>query len=298
MTYTASEKLWGKYYKKFENSIKTENKTIYHYTSSDSMCKILSNKCIWFSNANYLNDESERTYIYRLLKRRVEKHKLNDSFKKEVLEICAMMESDEDSICYASTMYNLKNKFIASFSLNQDSLSLWNYYTKDNNMLGYNIGFNLKKFISSTNKLKQYYLHGKVIYNTKEQFQILDLMLNDYCEEFCKFLKYDEQVHRSFLIAEFMMILHIFGLFFKHPAYALEEEYRFIYEPTTKVKYRQKAGLFIPYIELPFDTSAVNSIKISPTQKDEIVKNSLIDMLHDKGYSNINISKSNIPLRY
>lgn len=73
MTYTASEKLWGKYYKKFENSIKTENKTIYHYTSSDSMCKILSNKCIWFSNANYLNDESERTYIYRLLKRRVEK---------------------------------------------------------------------------------------------------------------------------------------------------------------------------------------------------------------------------------
>ena len=178
------------------------------------MCEILSNKCIWFSNANYLNDESERTYIYRLLKRRVEKHKLNDSFKKEVLEICAMMESDEDSICYASTMYNLKNKFIASFSLNQASLSLWNYYTKDNNMLGYNIGFNLKKFISSTNKLKQYYLHGKVIYNTKEQFQILDLMLNDYCEEFCKFLKDDEQVHRSFLIAEFMMILHIFGSFF------------------------------------------------------------------------------------
>ena len=72
MTYTASENLWGKYYKKFENTIKTENKTIYHYTSSDSMCKILSNKCIWFSNANYLNDEIERTYIYRLLKRRVE----------------------------------------------------------------------------------------------------------------------------------------------------------------------------------------------------------------------------------
>ena len=78
ITYTASEKLWGKYYKKFENSIKTENKTIYHYTSSDSKCKILSNKCIWFSNANYLNDESERTYIYRLLKRRVEKHKADD----------------------------------------------------------------------------------------------------------------------------------------------------------------------------------------------------------------------------
>lgn len=97
ITYTASEKLWGKYYKKFENSIKTENKTIYHYTSSDSKCKILSNKCIWFSNANYLNDESERTYIYRLLKRRVEKHKLNDSFKKEVLEICAIMESDKDN---------------------------------------------------------------------------------------------------------------------------------------------------------------------------------------------------------
>lgn len=73
------------YYKKFENTIKTENKTIYHYTSSDSMCKILSNKCIWFSNANYLNDEIERTYIYRLLKRRVEKHKFNGSFKKEVL---------------------------------------------------------------------------------------------------------------------------------------------------------------------------------------------------------------------
>lgn len=34
MTYPASEKLWGKYYKNFENSIKTENKTIYHYTFS------------------------------------------------------------------------------------------------------------------------------------------------------------------------------------------------------------------------------------------------------------------------
>ncbi len=34
MAYTASENLLGKYYKKFENSIKTENKTIYHYTYS------------------------------------------------------------------------------------------------------------------------------------------------------------------------------------------------------------------------------------------------------------------------
>ena len=298
MSYTASEKLWGKYYKKFEDNIKTTNETIYHYTSSNAMYKILSDKCIWFSNVNCLNDETERKYIYNLLRRRLEKNKLPDLFKNEIVNICTMMESNEDHICYASTIYNLKNKFVASFSLNYDSLSLWNYYTKDTSMLGYNIGFNLEKFIKSTNLLDKYYLHGKVIYKTKEQFKILDLMLNDYCEEFCKFLKEDEKTHRAFLISEFIMIIHMFGLFFKHPAYAMEEEYRFIYEPTDNIKYRQKAGLFIPYIELPFDTSCINSIKISPTQKDENIKTTLIDMLHNKGFDNIKVSNSSIPLRY
>lgn len=298
MTYTASEKLWGKYYKTFEEAISVTNKNIYHYTSSEAMFKIISNKKIWFSNVNCLNDESERKYIYTLLKQCIKSKKLNSMFKEEILKVCEMMESEQEEVCYASTLYNLKNKFIASFSLNSDSLSLWNYYTKTKNMLGYSIDFNLEDFLETTNSTNKYYLYGKVIYEERDQLEILNLMIDDYNEEFCKFLNGDEEVHRSFLISEFIMIIHMFGLFFKHPAYALEQEFRFIYEPSDDIKYRQHFGIFIPYVEISFDMSCIKSIKISPTQKEQLLKTTLIDMLNNIGYQNIDVLNSNIPLRY
>lgn len=298
MTYTASEKLWGIYFQEFENIIKTSNTKIYHYTSPEAFFEILKNKTIWFSNVNCLNDASERKYIYNILQERVYKSELSALFLNEITNLCNMMKEDVENVCYASTMYNINDKFIASFSLNSDSLSLWNYYTKNVNSLGYNIEFNLNNFLQDNEESLLYYLHGKVIYDYKEQSNILDLMLKDYCEEYSKFTTKDEKTHRSFLLSEFIMIIHIFGLFFKHPAYSAEEEYRFILEAPETLNYRQTKGLFIPYTQRYFNENSVTGITISPTQKEELAKTTLENMVKNIGYTNIKVVNSSIPLRY
>ena len=62
----------------------------------------------------------------------------------------------------------------------------------------------------------------------------------------------------------------------------------------------EKNGIFIPYVDLPFNTDAVEGIIISPTLDYENTRNGVLSMTANQ-YRNINkdnIVKSDIPVRY
>lgn len=106
-------------------------KAIYHYTSIGGLQGILSSKTLRFTNIKYMNDKDE--IIAGL-----------DSMAKA----CSASEEERDNLRSAFISHGTQT-FVCCFSLEEDSLPMWNYYTKEINNQGYNIEFDDKKLVES-----------------------------------------------------------------------------------------------------------------------------------------------------
>ena len=106
-------------------------KSVYHYTSISGLQGILSSKTLRFTNIKYMNDKDE---IVAGL----------DSMAK-VLNV----DENERKAMLSSFIRHGAQTFVCCFSLDADSLPMWNYYTKEINNQGYNIEFDDKKLVES-----------------------------------------------------------------------------------------------------------------------------------------------------
>lgn len=272
--------------------------SFYHYTSSNGLNGILNNKKIWFSNTKFLNDEQERSYTYKLLIDEINKmpnSKLNDGLR------CYYDENSKEINNVNTNLFEY-DYYIACFSNNKDSLSLWNYYTKSDNSTGYNIEFDKQELINALN-LTPMDIHGQVIYNESEQRKLIQNILRRYNEEYNKLEDNDINAKLN-ISADMSQLISFYSLFFKHPAFEHEEEYRVaigknsINSRKFKCKFRAYKDLFIPYFEKKIPESCIKSISISPTQKQKITQDSIKKMLDEMLYKKIEVHVSNIPLRY
>lgn len=109
----------------------TKAKSIYHYTSIGGLQGILSRKSLRFTNIKYMNDKDE--IIAGL-----------DSMAKA----CNASEKERNELLSFFANHGMQT-FVCCFSLEDDSLPMWNYYTKEINSQGYNIEFDDKKLIES-----------------------------------------------------------------------------------------------------------------------------------------------------
>lgn len=140
---------------KFYNGYKisTEGATdIYHYTSSSAIISILEHSELRFTDRNFMNDKSEGTYTKNLALSMLEKNEVDvdPKFSKAVRD--KLKEKQGNGL----------ETYSCSFSLNKDSLCLWNYYSKDASSKGYNIHFHIddiQDFIEAFRKDK----HVKVL---------------------------------------------------------------------------------------------------------------------------------------
>src|SRR5689334_19474832 len=131
--------------------------TLYHYTSGQGLFGIINSGKLHCTNVNFLNDPSEQSYFQQILAivfaeyedtRDVYSTLFNESFQKAVLDPF--------------------EKFIASFSKNPDSLSMWNYYAKGN---GYNIGLDIDKIIEQNGDSNLAIQKIELIYDQKIQIE-------------------------------------------------------------------------------------------------------------------------------
>lgn len=284
-------------------SILEENKNdiseiIYHYTSPDSLLSILKTGKLWFSDVNYLNDESEIEYTYQILKKKIGEHKdiINkDFFNKIEASINRFPKNLFDYL--SRTTY-----YIASFSTNPNNPKLWDEYTKTSNKIGYNIGLYKTNIIAKIeNKIKQqvFLIHNRVIYSEKEQEAIIENLLLE-CNSFLRNSNSNKALFETSRM--FLSFIQIFSLFFKQSCFKNEQEYRIVIEeycdPITQSDqvysslHRSNAELFIPYIEQEFDKKDIKEITISPIIKENRSKKSLENLLIQLEYFNINIKNS------
>ena len=189
---------------RFSNNFKLELKNppdfVYHYTSEKAAKNIIKGNTLRFTDRYFLNDYSEGKYIFELCKEHLKdfmpESRLRTSFEKKLNERIA---------------HGQKNQFFVyqcSMTTDQDSLCMWNYYTNQDSIQGYNLKFNSAKIAAAIHptteiedgKLPIY--SGMVIYDLKEQLAILDT----FFQKFLKFVaKYDPSDRHGPMIAGMMI---------------------------------------------------------------------------------------------
>ena len=312
-----------------ENFSKKGELIRYHYTSAEALLSILSERPeLRFTDIHYMNDRSEMVYCVSCILKFLEKNRTDYSFFDKVVSALLLKRHSPDEYKNFSVSrvdfednkiypYLPTRSFVFCMSKSGDSLPMWNYYVRNNKYLGYNIAFDVYKFLKSfdTDKIKTadpvIFKYGHVLYRENEQQKEV-LKLAERIER-------DNQRKGETAIAHNMIFLRnyieSYGAFFKHPAFKNEEEYRIVLVITNnrlltsrenyynnnlrklRLDYCERNGVLVPYMAVPINKDAFKKITISPTIEREISKQSLEDYLSQKNY-NIEVKTSTIPIRF
>jgi len=319
---------------------------IYHYTNPEAFKNIIINRELYLSNINFLNDKEENNYIYKVLGDIISfNNNVNNIGLLILIILCiagvidwtffekiknsnfSLLEKETiikeyfTSSCKKPKINKTEyNTYCFSASLKKDSIPMWNYYIKNNNYYGYNIGFNLTKLTESISKsnITIYktnidILSQKIIYDINEQKNIILKILNDFIisnniADISKIYENHEIYNKIFELKDKIVFK---GVFFKDKSFSHEEEYRIaIRVKDTNNKESKdffiKNGIFVPYIKIYFNKTSIDSITIAPLVEKDIAKKGLEQFLIKHNYklydeqtkTGIKIETSNCPIRY
>lgn len=290
-------------------SLITQSSSIYHYTSISGLMSILKNRTLRFTNIRYLNDREEVNVGI-------------DQLANITSSIYSKFDAGQKILKHVElSAHNLKKQgtqtYICCFSVGNDELAMWNYYTKDPSSQGYNIGFYYKDLICSLLKLNPELENCTLTFGlvdycidttpldpepTSKKKSYIDLIGDEYTklidevlqnqsttdfatmDEKIKVLRYagSEGTFRTCHLPELVFFL-------KKDYFYAEKEFRivinvpddtidkFIKEHQRKYQYRTNNGMLIPFLELDFDVDSIIGIKSSPTNNGELLEESIVE---------------------
>ena len=307
---------------------------LWHYTSGNGLLGIIrcnSSDCgklhFWFTRSDCLNDTSEGNHILDLYKTVCEtlykEHIINDEFYELIkdLEISAHQfinypVPSDDGVTHVSMLDCAPcHAFICCFSLKEDSLDMWRYYSKGDG--GY--GLKCAPFLFDAYKEFEYSDYDekavfsmirayKVIYEYSEKVSILRKIIQD---TYSAYQKSTDSKERNVENAKGFIrhALKVLQFQFKHECYASEQEYRFVfYRPYNKpnnlqnelppVKFRSQNGVIVPYIDLEIENGAdyLEEVLISPHINSDFAIATTHEYLEECGFS-CKTRKSVLPVR-
>ena len=294
---------------------------IFHYTSTTGFNSILfgdgNEITLWASRYDCLNDVSEGKIARAIYNEVCEELKTNGEITAEQYDILSSV-SQPRTILFSK--FNEKGEykgsrkeyesFICSFSKNDDSLAMWNYYSKGNRYEGYSIGvqaLEIRDYLGEKYDGEEVKVHiCPVLYRKEEQKREVKRILLNFIERYEK----GQETSIRYWVSE--KLLH-WSLVFKSEYFAHEEELKTIVDiakhikdgkivnRAMEVKYRNNFGYVVPYIELKVSKEALTSVKSGPLQCDKEQKETqreiLNEMLKEKGYKQV-ASYSGIPVRF
>jgi hypothetical protein len=217
--------------------------------------------------------------------------------------------------------------YVLCASSNDDNVNMWNYYVKDGAYRGYNLGLDtdvISSFFSNLSNPNIKLVSGAVIYDKANQIDKVYKKLRHLLSQFDSHIaSLSEEEDDTPIIDNFQDNLSDYineqKVFFKNPAFASEQEYRFVLkihndfsdyshenssmnEPDLKVDFRIGASSIItPYVEWKFDhrkALLLKRITLSPMIEPGLAKESFKRFLAEDVYRNIDIKESAIKLRY
>ena len=281
---------------------------IYHYTSPNGLIGILGDKPKYrFTHSSYVNDTEEGKNILVLYERVLETLAEEGSIDYGFKELISMSLIPSTMFCPQVEGETLVfgersvETYICCFSMNRDSLPMWNYYSKEGRYEGYNIGMHFFEERANTVKSQQevWPVFFKVIYDDDHKTRILSKLVKDMYQYYCEDKGRITSIKKSIELA-----LAEVCFAFKNKCFQHEEEIRAIYRLTDEkmqscIEYRAKDGYIIPYIEIEFPKECVMDITCGPLISVDATREAVFSLLKTKSYSSsIEIHSSDIPVRF
>ena len=307
---------------------------LWHYTSADGLLGIIRNEQkehrklhFWFTRSDCLNDTSEGTHILFLFRKICSELLQDNVITQSFYEVIKGTEISNhqfvnfpipahEDFTHESIMDCVPcHAYICSFSLKEDSLDMWRYYSKGNG------GYGLKCYSLLFDKYKAYEHSNyqedavfslirsyRVIYKDSEKCQILKNIILDTFSAYENSNKSESEKNKE-AKGFIQYTMKIFQFQFKHECYSSEQEYRFVFylpyskpvhleNKMPKVKFRTQNGMPIPYIDLTVENgySYLKEVLISPFIENESVLATTSDYLTECGF-NCTTRKSELPVR-
>lgn len=308
----------------------------FHYTSANALLSILNTYdkgygSVRFTDSRYMNDRSEHLFFVKRLLEFLDEHKNDFSFCLEVvndlflknhtmeeyvsLQVAELEEAEIDIFSFTKS-----RKYLFCLSKEDDSLHMWNYYIRNGNYQGYNIGIRvyefLKNFDNDNNDRKdpiKFYC-GNVLYKKKEQ----DKEIEELCKTIEKYeLKYGGVEHyKQIAMMHLWIYTECYGLFYKDESFSDENEYRIVLQfeehlagvsvaeyfknSNSDIKYIffERNGVLVPCLSVPLAKSAVEQITMAPILEKHIASESVKEFLESNNYNGVEVKQSGIPIRY
>ena len=244
----------------------SDDSLLWHYTGTQGLEGIVSNRTIRLSHVGFLNDPSELQYANSICDEMLAKLADQDDIAQEFVRGYQTYKKDND----------FRAPFVASFCSERDNLDLWRLYGDDG--WGFSLGFRMQELQEVIKRLPEakvweiYVL--RVLYDENEQKAHIDEVLNKFLGEFKKIHEVGESdvfksQYKEVVYSSLSLILYLSITSLKHPSYENEQENRLVLKGIHKVddnmKFLARRGYFKPYIDLkigedkafPLDTVVV-----------------------------------------
>lgn len=268
---------------------------VYHYTSLEGFMGIVSNRSLWMTEFAYLNDRREIRYGLDLLFDEVSTM-LDSNINKGVRELLSTWKEKLSTYTHRVCM--------TSFSADDDSLSQWRAYGP------IAIGF-------PTHPLALHVSDGRfqqVEYTPETQAKLARVYLHHLVSAFEADME-DERLKSVPDLYEKSDRLLELAVFFKHPAFSSENEYRLAYIDLPDVlssfglesphrSFRAARGRIVPYLpstQVPGSNQDLFPLEFSEVvlgpESDELLDQGVREFLDEYGLEGVKVRRSNVPLR-
>ena len=281
---------------KIDSDPKTD--LLYHYTSMDALCSILSgfqknrstgNLTFWASSIFAMNDPQELLHGKEVLDTLLPA--IEDLFMLSTNNRLIIEELDSERIIndFSNT------PFVLSFSKNEDDLSMWTMYGDDGN--GVSLIFNEEVTPSLDNRGGKAKCIEVNYHKGIDNFSNLSEIFNKGIVEWRKYDK-DNMIKecKERILGQLYTQL---CPYIKSEGYKKEREFRFSFccNSIEQVKFRTNNKIIIPYIEVPIPVKYLQAIQLGPCCNYELANKSLKFLLNRCGLDRVDITKSEIPYR-
>jgi len=300
---------------------------LFHYTRAEGLKGIIEKNELWATSAYYLNDSTEITYGYALLKEVLDNWITENPRPEDSLSLGIAREFQRSFGVDFLNMNVVQPIYLACFCEEDNLLSQWRTYGQSG---GYSVGFRLpapdllsgQGFKPEPNIFTSKWV--KVDYDRSEQVRkcraVLDPLLAIFDDRETAqamatigdhpLLGY--AVLRRIIVD--MLMEEIVG--FKNQAFEVEQEWHVVVrhreltkqgtddggKTLTPVHFRTSKGMLVPYVKLipsdPTKKLPIASVRSGPTLDKTTAGMAVGMMLHTYGFPGVRVQGSDIPVRF
>lgn len=269
---------------------------VFHYTHADGLKGILTNRVIWATDARYLNDTTELSYINTVILETADK--LKSDFKSDAA--LAFLAAASDGLLNGST--GTQDIYVSCFCADGDQLSQWRGYG------GYALGFDPGR-LGATPRLAL----RRVVYDRAVQEDFVREVL-EFCARWLEGTTGRPPFDHACVVA-LQATKHTLSepaFCFKHSGFAEEKEWRLVHRVMggehlahAPLLFRPETNGVVPYVELrpngqQLEIDAllpISDLVVGPNPHPQLALTATQQMLDSTGLPGVIARSSGIPLR-